>query len=44
MQEIMVAEKLDDMEKDELIEVFMRLKMEEPDALEAIMEILDDII
>ena len=44
MQEIMVAEKLDDMEKDELIEVFARLRAEEPEALEAIMEILDDII
>lgn len=44
MVEIMIAEKLDDMELNEIIEVFMRLKLENPDALHELKEILDDII
>ena len=44
MEEIMIAEKLDEMELNEIIEVFMRLKIENPDALYELKEILDDII
>lgn len=44
MEEIMIAEKLNEMELNEIIEVFMRLKIEDPDALYELKEILDDII
>ena len=44
MEEIMIAEKLSDMELNEIIEVFMRLKMENPDALRELREILEDLI
>lgn len=44
MEEIMIAEKLDELEINELIDVFMKLKMQNPEALEELKEILEDLI
>tara|TARA_Y100000114_G_C11670412_1_gene283486 strand:- start:156 stop:290 length:135 start_codon:yes stop_codon:yes gene_type:complete len=44
MQEIMIAEKLVDMEMDEIMNVFREWCMEHPDAAAELMEKLEDII
>ena len=44
MQEIMIAEKLDDMNKDEIMDVFREWCMEHPEAAEELMEKLEDVI
>lgn len=44
MQEIMIAEKLDDMSKDEIMDVFREWCMDHPDAAAELMEKLEDII
>ena len=44
MQEIMIAEKLADMEMDEIMNVFREWCMEHPDAADELMEKLEDII
>lgn len=44
MQEIMIAEKLADMDKDEIMDVFREWCMDHPDAAAELMEKLEDII
>ena len=44
MEEIEIAERISEMEERELIEVFLKLKMEDRDALMLLKEILEDII
>lgn len=44
MQEIMIAEKLDDMNKDEIMDVFREWCMDHPEAAEELMEKLEDVI
>ena len=44
MQEIMIAEKLVDMELDEIVGVFREWCMEHPEAAEELMEKLEDVI
>lgn len=44
MQEIMIAEKLVDMEMDEIVIVFREWCMEHPDAAEELMEKLEEVI
>tara|TARA_B000000609_G_scaffold158002_1_gene154054 strand:+ start:966 stop:1100 length:135 start_codon:yes stop_codon:yes gene_type:complete len=44
MQEIMIAEKLSDMEMDEIVDVLREWCMEHPDAAAELIEKLEDII
>ena len=44
MQEIMIAEKLVDMEMDQIMIVFREWCMEHPDAAEELMEKLEEVI
>ena len=44
MEESEIAERISEMEERELIEVFLKLKMEDRDALMLLKEILEDII
>ena len=44
MQEIMVAQRLEEMGLEELNELIMRFREENPEAFEELKEILDDII
>tara|TARA_S200002703_G_scaffold60089_2_gene52000 strand:+ start:100 stop:234 length:135 start_codon:yes stop_codon:yes gene_type:complete len=44
MQEIMIAEKIDDMSKEEIMDVFRDWCMEHPDAASELLEKLEDVI
>ena len=44
MQEIMIAEKLDDMDKEEIMSVFREWCMDHPEAADELMEKLEEVI